>query len=192
MSFTTPTGSLGNYAATLTVSPTIDRAESPDHLTSMIIRQRYSQVRLTGHDFLDIGTGNALETNYPGLYIVGYQGVNDPKPENEVVERGGGRVFYTSTDQDGNFRVGELFEVQQRTGIVSINASYFELNGLTELTLGGIQVGGTAVVVREFSKDGAFVANSNNIIPTQRAVKIYIESRLGRHIKRFHKYINCW
>ena len=179
VSFTTPTGSLGNYAATLTVSPTIDRAESPDHLTSMIIRQRYSQVRLTGHDFLDIGTGNALETNYPGLYIVGYQGVNDPKPENEVVERGGGRVFYTSTDQDGNFRVGELFEVQQRTGIVSINASYFELNGLTELTLGGIQVGGTAVVVREFSKDGAFVANSNNIIPTQRAVKIYIESRLG-------------
>ena len=179
VSFTTPTGSLGNYASTLSVSPTIDRAESPIHAETMIIRQRYSQVRLTGHDFLDIGTGNALETNYPGLYVVGYQGVNDPKPANEIQEAGGGRVFYTSTDQDGNFRVGELFTVQQRTGIVSINASYFELNGLTELTLGGIQVGGTAVVVREFSKDGAFIANSNNILPTQRAVKTYIESRLG-------------
>ena len=36
----------------------------------------------------------------------------------------GGRVFYTSTDQDGNFRVGELFEVEQSTGIVTLNASY--------------------------------------------------------------------
>tara|TARA_B110000503_G_scaffold12801_1_gene17423 strand:+ start:2468 stop:7150 length:4683 start_codon:yes stop_codon:yes gene_type:complete len=179
VSFGSVTGSLGNYSAIIQLSPTLGRAESPEHNTGMIIRQRYSQVRLTGHDFLDIGTGNALETNYPGLYVVGYQGVNDPKPANEVQEAGGGRVFYTSTDQDGNFRVGELFEVQQRTGIVSINASYFELNGLTELTLGGIQVGGTAVVVREFSKDGAFIANSNNILPTQRAVKTYIESRLG-------------
>jgi hypothetical protein len=174
-----PTGSAGNYETTLTITPSLDRAESPEHATDIIIRQRYSQVRLTGHDFLDIGTGNSGDTNYPGLYVFGYQGVNEPKPFNEVVQKGGGRVFYTSTDQDGNFRVGELFEVQQRTGIVSINASYFELEGLTELKLGGIQVGGTAVVIREFSKDGSFVANSNNIIPTQRAIKTYIESRLG-------------
>ena len=97
VSFTTPTGSLGNYASTLTVSPTLGRSESPIHAETMIIRQRYSQVRLTGHDFLDIGTGNALETNYPGLYIVGYQGVNDPKPANEVIfleDRQGILYFY--------------------------------------------------------------------------------------------------
>ena len=175
----TPTGSAGNYETTFTITPSLDRDESPVHGTDIIIRQRYSQVRLTGHDFLDIGTGNSSDTNYPGLYVFGYEGVNEPKPYNEVVQFGGGRVFYTSTDQDGNFRVGELFEVQQRTGVVSINASYFELEGLTELRLGGIVVGGSEVVIREFSKDGSFIANSNNIVPTQRAIKTYIESRLG-------------
>jgi hypothetical protein len=88
-------------------------------------------------------------------------------------------VFYTSTDQDGNFRVGELFAVEQATGIVTINASQFDLSGLTELALGGIQVGGSAVVIKEFSKESTFVANSNNIVPTQKAIKTYIESRIS-------------
>ena len=33
---------------------------------------------------------------------------------NEVVETNGGRVFYSSTDQKGDFRVGEVFLVDQR------------------------------------------------------------------------------
>ena len=41
----------------------------------------------------------------------------------EANEYNGGRVFYSSTDQDGNFRVGELFKVEQSTGIVTISAS---------------------------------------------------------------------
>ena len=52
-------------------------------------------------------------------------------PENEVYELDGGKVFYTSTDQDGNFRAGELFSVQQSTGIVTISAEYFDLDGLS-------------------------------------------------------------
>ena len=31
--------------------------------------------------------------------------------------------YSQSTDQDGNFRVGELFKVEQSTGIVTISAS---------------------------------------------------------------------
>ena len=34
----------------------------------MTIRQQYSQIRLTGHDFLDIGTGGVTTNNYPELY----------------------------------------------------------------------------------------------------------------------------
>jgi len=88
-------------------------------------------------------------------------------------------VFYTSTDQDGNFRVGELFQVEQSTGVVSINADAFALSGLSELRLGGVTLGGTGATIREFSTDPTFSANSNNIVPTQKAIKAYIASRIG-------------
>ena len=38
---------------------------------------------------------------------------------------------------------------------------------------------GSTAVIREFSKDGLFLQNSNNIIPTQRAVRSYLSSRLN-------------
>ena len=113
------------------------------------------------------------------MYLEGEDPATPRQPFNETVDNGGGRVFYTSTDQDGNFRVGELFAVEQSTGTVTVNADLFELAGLTELSLGGIQVGGSAVVIKEFSKDGTFVANSNNIVPTQAAIITYLQSRIS-------------
>ena len=171
---------LENTGDTFTLQLTIGRElkfeESPNHLTEFIIRQNYSQVRLTGHDFLDIGLGNFEQTNYPNTLF--------PKgtvlaPEDEVKESGGGRVFYTSTDQDGNFRVGELFAVEQATGIVTISAEFFDLDGLSEIALGGVSVGGSGVVVREFSTDPLFTADSNNVIPTQRAIKSFLARRIS-------------
>ena len=173
------TGTAPNYSATIKISPAIKNFVSPEHEENVIIRQQYSQARLTGHDFLDIGTGNFGSTRYPELYIFGETSENEPQPQNETSEVDGGRVFYTSTDQDGNFRVGELFKVEQNTGVVTISADFFELTGLEELSLGGIVVGGSAVVVREFSKEPTFVANSNNIVPTQRAIARYLESRIS-------------
>ena len=172
-------GSAPTYNVTVTVSPTITNQNSPEHEESIIIREQYSQVRLTGHDFLDIGVGNTTSTRYPQLYLEGEDPATPRQPFNETVDNGGGRVFYTSTDQDGNFRVGELFAVEQSTGTVTVNADLFELAGLTELSLGGIQVGGSAVVIKEFSKDGTFVANSNNIVPTQAAIITYLQSRIS-------------
>ena len=162
-------------AARIRVSPEIKVRDNLQHLTSITIRTQFSQCRITGHDFLDIGTGNFEETNYPELY----SGFYTPAPENEVVELERGRVFYTSTDQSGNFRAGELFAVEQATGIVTISADFFDLGGLSELRLGGIRVGGTGAVVREFSTDPLFIADSNNIVPTQRAIKSYLASRLS-------------
>lgn len=172
-------GTEPNLTATIRISPRVGNQESPDHETLVTIRQEYSQARLTGHDFLDIGTGNFNSTRYPDLYLEGTESENERQPFNEVFEIGGGRVFYTSTDQEGNFRVGELFAVEQATGIVSINADFFELGGLEELSLGGIQVGGSAVVIREFSKESTFTANSNNIVPTQAAIIKFLESRIS-------------
>jgi hypothetical protein len=103
---------------------------SPADGTDITTRIRYSQVRLTGHDFLDIGTGNFVETNYPGLPT------QPPIPANETVDNNGGRVFFTSTDQDGNFRVGDLFSIEQSTGVATLNADAFNIAGLSELSLG--------------------------------------------------------
>jgi hypothetical protein len=166
----------GTQTAFIRISPSFSKDLTYPHNTAVTIRERYSQCRITGHDFLDIGTGNFEQTNYPALYTTG-----DffKAPENEVVELEGGRVFYTSTDQDGNFRCGELFAVEQATGIVTISADFFDLQGLTELALGGVRLGGSGAVVREFSTDPLFTQDSNNVVPTQRAIKSYLQNRLN-------------
>ena len=173
-------GTVPNLTAQFRISPSIRENESPDHETDITIRQLYSQVRLTGHDFLDIGTGGLGTTNYPELYTnAGFTEGFEAQPNREVANNGGGRVFYTSTDQDGNFRVGELFEVEQATGIVTLNADLFNLQGLSELKLGGVVLGGTEVVVREFSTDPTMAANSDNVVPTQKAIVSFIGSRVS-------------
>jgi hypothetical protein len=165
----------GLIRSTFQLSPRPNLADFIEHGMEVLIREQYSQVRITGHDFLDIGTGNFTETNYPELY----QDYDyTPAPDQEVQNLNGGRVFYTSTDQSGNFRAGEQFAVEQSTGIITISADFFDLAGLTELRLSGINVGSTAVI-REFSKDPLFLQNSNNVIPTQRAVRSYLQSRLN-------------
>ena len=163
----------GRYSARIQLSPPLSILTAPAHNTPIVLRSRYSQVRLTGHDFLNIGTGNKNDTNYPNVPL------NNPDQNKEIVEQGGGRVFYTSTDQDGNFRVGELFKVEQSTGIATLNADAFNLSGLNELSLGGVNLGGTGATINEFSTDGTFFANSDSIVPTQKAIKTYIQSALG-------------
>ena len=173
-------GTEPNLSATIQISPTMGVDESPTHDTSITIRESYSQVRLTFHDFLDIGTGNKNSTRYPLRYLEGYTDADaDTIKQNQETDfSDGGRVFYSSTDQDGNFRVGELFEVEQASGIITINADQFDLSGLTELSLGGVTLGGTGAVIREFSIDPLFTANSDSIVPTQKAVAAYVKSRI--------------
>jgi hypothetical protein len=163
----------GSYSAFFQVSPDISAFGSPNDAVSVTTRIRYSQVRLTGHDFLDIGTGNLSETNYPNTPT------QEPLQANETVENNGGRVFFTSTDQDGNFRVGDLFTIEQSTGIATLNADAFNISGLQELTLGAVSLGGSSATITEFSTDPFFTANSDSIIPTQRAIKAYISSQIG-------------
>jgi hypothetical protein len=122
---------------------------------------------------LSIGTGNQTNTNYPGLPL------SDAIPANETKNYGGGRVFYTSTDQDGNFRVGELFVIEQATGRATLNADAFNIAGLSELSLGNITLGGNSATVTEFSTDPFLTANSDNVVPTQRAIKAYIAAQIG-------------
>jgi hypothetical protein len=127
------------------------------------ISEDYSNIRLTGHDFLSIGTGDIATSNYPG----GPSQAADQS--DEVSETNGGRVYWTSTDQIGDFRVGDLFRIQQSTGIATLNADAFDLSGLSELQLGsiGAELGAT---INEFSTDQTLSGNANTAVPTENAV----------------------
>jgi hypothetical protein len=165
----------GPYTATFQLSPavTVSNATLLTQGTTFEVRIKYSQVRLTGHDFLSIGFGNFSDTNYPNTPI------NQLNANAQTVESGGGRCFYTATDQDGNFTVGTLFSVQQSTGTATLNASAFNLAGLQSLQLGSVTVGSSGATINEFSTDPFFTANSDSILPTQRAIKAYIASQIG-------------
>jgi len=163
----------GSFTGFLQISPDMTITDAPANGDPVEMRIRYSQVRLTGHDFLDIGTGNFTDTNYPGVPV------NDPVQANETRDSEGGRVFFTATDQDGNFRVGDLFSIEQATGVATLNAEAFNIAGLQELTLGEVTLGGNSASISEFSTDPFFTANSDSVVPTQRAVKAYIEAQIG-------------
>jgi hypothetical protein len=138
--------------------------------TAAQITTRISTCRATGHDFLDVGTGSYSTTNYP------YQIYGNPtKPatqSQEVYEEGVGRVFYVSTDQNGIFRVGRFFTVDQGTGTVTFSAS-IALSNLDGL---GFKRG---VVVSEFSTDSSMTNNATDTVSTQSAVRAFIDRRLG-------------
>jgi len=163
----------GSYTGFLQVSPKMTRGDAPLDGDAVEMRIRYSQVRLTGHDFLDIGTGGFVTTNYPNDPLIA------PDQTKETFDADGGRVFFTATDQDGNFRVGDLFSIEQSTGVATLNAEAFNIAGLQELTLGEVTLGGNSASVNEFSTDPFFTANSDSVVPTQRAVKAYIEAQIG-------------
>jgi hypothetical protein len=163
----------GSKTAFLQLSPDMSITDAPANGDPVTMRIRFSQVRLTGHDFLDIGTGGFTTTNYPGVPIVAPDQAKETKDDN------GGRVFFTATDQDGNFRVGDLFSIEQATGVATLNAEAFNIAGLQELSLGEVTLGGNSASITEFSTDPFFTANSDTVVPTQRAVKAYIEAQIG-------------
>ena len=135
------------------------------------VRKEFSLVRLTGHDFSQVGTGGTDTTNWPN------NPTQDPNQTYQVMtnETDPGRVYYTATDDLGNFYVGDQFKVDQATGNVTLDASAFNLSGLESLRLGS--VGGLiGASINEFSTDATLGQNSNNKVPTQAAVKGYVDT----------------
>jgi hypothetical protein len=134
------------------------------------ITTRISTCRVTGHDFLYIGTGSYTTTNWPTV-IYGNPAQSKVQSQ-EVLEESVGRVFYTSTDQDGVFRVGRFFTVDQGTGSVTFSAS-IALSNLDGL---GFKRG---VVVSEFSTDASMTNNASDTVSVQSAVRGFVDKRLG-------------
>ena len=66
----------------------------------------------SSHSFEFIGAGNNILTARPSTGGVVIE-------ENEVVMENGGLVIYTSTDQAGNFKIGDGITIDQATGTLS-------------------------------------------------------------------------
>ena len=134
------------------------------------VTTRISTCRATSHDFCDIGTGSYITANVP--YSLYGEPSNGRQPTNEVLEEGVGRCFYVSTNQDGIFRVGKLFSVDQGTGTVTLSASI----ALSKLDGVGFKRG---TVVSEFSTDPTMANNAADTVPVQSAIRSFIDRRLG-------------
>ena len=73
---------------------------------------KQSRVLASGHSLEYIGSGTDIETAIPQTGGV-------PIQENETISKEGGLVVFTSTDQAGNFRIGEGVVINQQTGTIS-------------------------------------------------------------------------
>ena len=73
---------------------------------------KQSRVLASGHSLEYIGSGTNINSALPALGGV-------PIQDNETVASNGGLVVFTSTDQSGNFRIGDGVVINQQTGTLS-------------------------------------------------------------------------
>ena len=107
---------------------------------------------LTAHNFAYIGA-NADFTNDPDLAV----------PANEVTETNGGRIFYSATNEKGDFRVGDAFIVDQETGNVSFQATSTSQQA-ANITLSDAT--GTTTIFPAFIETGNLRLSGNTISST--------------------------
>jgi len=77
-----------------------------------------------GHNMAYIGNGKEV-TNDPETVV----------QANEIIELNDAKIRYNTVDQQGDFRVGDLFFVDQQTGNVSFNSTNFTINSANGLTI---------------------------------------------------------
>ena len=119
-----------------------------------------------GQNLAYIGNGKEVDNN-PATVI----------QANEIVETESARIRYNSVDHKGDFRVGDLFYVNQETGNVTFAVSDFEINtetGVTFNTNGNttfidgnkIETGDWRIsgnTVQTLTQDANFIAGSGTI-----------------------------
>ena len=71
-----------------------------------------SKITASSHTFEYVGSGNTIATATPSRGGVAI-------PANEIIETAGGRVVFTSTDQSGNFKIGNDITINQNNGTIT-------------------------------------------------------------------------
>jgi hypothetical protein len=97
----------------LTVNIVVEERVRPSVTAATIISfYQNSVITAAGHTFEWIGTGIDINTSLPSLGGV-------PIQENQVVQINGGKVFYTGTDQKGDFFIGSDLTINNNLGTIS-------------------------------------------------------------------------
>jgi hypothetical protein len=101
-----------NGTATLTFA---ERISTPVAAGATAKFYQSSRITAAGHTFEYAGSGNTLPAALP-------QAGGIPNQALEVVETGGGQVYRTSTDQLGDFRIGNGLVINRGTGDITGDA----------------------------------------------------------------------
>ena len=106
----------------------LDGAVSDDASVEFFLR---SMIASSGHTMEYVGSG----TNYSALPENG--GV--PDDSKQIVESNDGKIWTAITDHNGKFKIGDFFEVDQRTGFINFSAGSYAFDVVTDATpeLGG-------------------------------------------------------
>jgi len=94
---------------------------------------KQSRIIASSHSFEYVGTGNTIASALPQSGGVLIQ-------DNEIDNRNGGLVIFTSTDQSGNFRIGDGVVINQQTG--SISGTFYSKSLFSTMTPFILALGG--------------------------------------------------
>jgi hypothetical protein len=127
-----PLGNTVNRETTITMEEVTDYAPLDGDVVNLY---QVSVASASSHTFEYVGSGTDINTCLPQTGGV-------PIQENEVVQRRGGRVYYTSTDHKGDFRIGEGLVINQLTGTLSGRVFEKSLFGIITPFVLSIEAGG--------------------------------------------------
>ncbi len=108
--------------ATVAIQQIYNGEPAPGTAVSFYVR---SSIIASAHTFEYVGAGIDPATALPQ-----YGGI--PIEANEVIQTGGGIITFTSTDQKGNFKVGQGFTINQATG--TITGTYYYQSLFAQMT----------------------------------------------------------
>jgi hypothetical protein len=97
---------------------------------------------LIGHNFAYIGLGKEVDND-----------ASSAIQANEVIELSNARIFYSSVDHKGDFRVGDLFYVNQADGTVTFTSAFTNIASTSTLTFTS---GGNTTII-----DGSYIQQNN-------------------------------
>jgi hypothetical protein len=118
---------------------------------------------LIGHNFGYIGSGTN-SFNDRSLVI----------QANEVVEINSGRIYFDSMDHKGDYRVGDIFYVNQETGQVSFDAQSIDFGSLGNITLES--PGSITIIDKSGIQTGNIRFYDNNVVSLLGPVNLFAAS----------------
>jgi hypothetical protein len=97
------------YSSTITVEEFVSSIINDN---TVVTFHQYSLITSSGHSFEWIGAGVNINAALP--YLGG-----EPISANQAVEINGGKVYFTGTDQRGDFRIGNDLTINRNLGTIS-------------------------------------------------------------------------